>query len=742
MLHLGPLAFAQPWLLAALIGLPLLWWLLRVTPPSPRTIRFPAIRLLLGLTSPEETPARTPWWLVLLRMTVIALIITALAQPLLNPSARLTGSGPLILVVDDGWAAARHWDQRRATIDSLLAQAEREQRPVVLLPTAPPATGEPVAASGLLTAREARRLAQGLEPKPWPVDRAAALAALQELEINGSAHAFWLSDGLRDGQSEALAVRLQGFGRLDVLRDPDGKLPRLVLPPESEGIALILGARRAVAFGEEQLALVATADDGRLVARTPVTFATDRTEASARVELPAELRNRIARLHIEGERQAGAVLLLDERWRRRPVGLVSDGPLEDAQPLLSELYYLSRALEPFTDLQRGDIGDLLKRQLAVIALADIGALPDPELGQLRAWVEDGGLLLRFAGPRLAEGGGDELMPVRLRGGGRILGGVLTWASPARLAPFDAKSPFAGLAIPSDVLVRRQVLAEPSLELGEKTWARLADGTPLVTAEPRGDGWVVLVHTTANTDWSNLALSGLYVELLRRLVAMSQGVAAEGEEAGDLPPIETLDGFGRLGAPTATVLAVNQEILDAGRIGPSHPPGYYGTDSARRAHNLASPTRSLTPITDVPQGVGLGFYAGSGETDLKPWLLLAALLLALADLVIAMVMRGLLARGVQGSTAVVLLVIAFAALAPAPARAQGSGEAGDDLFALQATLETRLAFVKTGVPAVDDVSYSGLFGLTRLLQRRTSVEPGAPMGVELGRDELAFFPLLY
>ena len=138
------------------------------------------------------------------------------------------------------------------------------------------------------------------------------------------------------------------------------------------------------------------------------------------------------------------------------------------------------------------------------------------------WIDAGGVLLRFAGPRLAEQS-DHLLPVRLRRGGRTIGGALSWEKPARLAPFADTSPFAGLAIPGDVTVSRQVLAEPDLDLAGKTWARLADGTPLVTAEKRGKGWIVLVHTTANAEWSNLALSGLFVEMLRRIVAMSQGV---------------------------------------------------------------------------------------------------------------------------------------------------------------------------------------------------------------------------
>src|SRR5437763_14378896 len=118
MLALGSFAFAAPWLLLVMAALPVIWWLLRVTPPAPRRIAFPAIRLLLGLRPREETPARTPWWLILLRTVLAAMVILALAHPLLNPRAHLGGTGPIALVVDDGWAAARDWSRRQtAAID-------------------------------------------------------------------------------------------------------------------------------------------------------------------------------------------------------------------------------------------------------------------------------------------------------------------------------------------------------------------------------------------------------------------------------------------------------------------------------------------------------------------------------------------------------------------------------------------------------------------------------------------------
>ncbi len=196
MLEFGSIAFATPWILLALVLLPALWWLLRITPPSPRQIRFPAVRMLLGLENTEETPSRTPLWLVLLRLAAAALLIIALAHPLLNPGADLTGNGPMVLVVDDGWAAARDWPARQKAMDQVLDQAERNGRAVIVLTTAVSEQGRPPDASNAQQPATARSLVEAIKPKPWPTDRAQAQKALQKLEIAGSATAVWLSDGL------------------------------------------------------------------------------------------------------------------------------------------------------------------------------------------------------------------------------------------------------------------------------------------------------------------------------------------------------------------------------------------------------------------------------------------------------------------------------------------------------------------------------------------------------------------
>jgi hypothetical protein len=729
MLALGSLAFVSPWLLVGLAALPIIWWLLRVTPPAPRRVAFPAIRLLLGLVPREETPARTPLWLILLRMALAALVILAVAHPLLNPQARLASTGPILLVVDDGWAAARDWPARQAALIELLAEAEREDRQVVLVTTAPPSTEQPPAALKPLRAADARAAIQALLPKPWPVDRRSALARLEALSLPEADTAIWLSDGITDnGGDEALAAYLAKRGSLRYLAAEAGEAPLLVAAGDVEANDVAVLLRSLPSPAPRLFQVRASAEDGRLLARQTVKIDPGAKAAEVRLAMPSELRNRMTRIEVEGDQSAGSVLLVDERWRRRPVGIVA-APNTSGPPLLAENYYLERALRPFTEVRHGHAADLLKRELAVLIFSDTGPDSPTEEATVGKWIEGGGLLLRFAGPHLAEQG-DHLLPVRLRRGGRTIGGALSWEQPAKLAPFPPDGPLAGLTIPADVTVSRQVLAEPDLDLASKTWARLADGTPLVTAEKRGQGWVVLVHTTANADWSNLALSGLFVEMLRRIIATSQGVTEAGENS--LAPIETLDGFGRLQRAPATARPIAAKEIATAVASPQHPPGFYGTADARRALNLSAGIAELKPIENLPPGTLRETFAAGREIDLRPPLLTAALLLALADLLIAYALRGLLRRRPARLAAAFLL--ALIAVPPAAS--------ADDAFVVEATSELRLAYIRTGDQQVDALSRAGLLGLTATLARRTAVETAEPLAVDVERDELIFFPLLY
>ena len=761
---LATLGFAVPWALGALVVLPVIWWLLKVNPPAPRLIQFPAVRFLFGLRRQEQTPDKTPLWLLLLRLIIATLIILAVAGPLVNPLPRLSGSGPLLVVIDDGWTSAMGWKKRLETLKALIGQADREDRNIIMARAAPrPSAGGDAAieVSDLLTPKEAGQFIQALTPQPWPVDRQALLTSLSRKEvkqtIGDKALVAWLSDGLHVGapaQTLAFAQALQGFGKVRVYTESPRRRAMVLLAPRDSGSSLVARVLRPEVGPRSTVWIRATTEDGRLIDRVPIKFAADEKLSEQLFDIPVSLRNEIFRLDIEGVPGAGAVFLLDERWRRRPVGLISGGGFESNQPLLSDLYYLERALNPYNEVRHGNIELLTKNGLSVLMLADVGHLPEQDRQTLEAWIEQGGVLVRFAGPRLAAGI-DTLVPVPLRNtGGRSLGGALSWQEPMPLGPFGDSSPFAKLEIPNDVVINRQVLAEPSPEMNARTWARLVDGTPLVTGLSKGDGWLILFHTSANTDWSNLALSGLFVDMLRRVIELGEGV---GDEPGVdlLPPLRVLDGFGRLGPPNADSFAIQagdirRQIPDSG-----HPPGLYGTSMVRRALNLGDKIDELVPITNLPAGIESVSFGRDRQVNLRSWLMLSAMILALADYMIVLWMRGLLPLGRQkrlGSAGVFLLCLSVLALTHGvPTYAQttisGAGESEvleslNDEFLAEATRAVRLAYVITGDDEIDSISRAGLIGLSWVLRQRTAVEPALPVAVDPEKDSLILYPLLY
>ncbi len=722
--------FAAPWVLLALPALPLLWWLLRVTPPAPRSELFPAIRLLMGLHAREETPARTPWWLLLLRMIAATLVILALARPVMDAGSTLAGSGPVLLVVDNGWASASDWLRRMQAANTVLDRAERAGRQVALLATAADGAGAVPQAIPPLPVADLRAKVAALHPEPWPPDRAATTAALLAWHQPGAA-VVYLGDGLtHGGDFAAFAAALGEAGSVTELRGQTAPV-RLLLPPQNEADRLVARVAQTPQPLAGSAVVLAQSGEGRTLARATFDVPVGANAATAAMVLPPELRNRLSRLVLEGPPSVASIVLLDERWRRRPVGILA-GDLATAEaPFAGSLYYLRRALSPFTEVREADLATLLQREVSVLILADRPLPSGPERDALTKWVEQGGLLIRFAGPRTAEqpiGETNSLMPVKLLSGDRQLGGALSWAEPAGVADFTAGSPFAGLAVADEVKVNRQVLAEPTANLSAHTWAALADGTPLVTQATRGAGRVVLFHVTANADWSNLPLSGLFVDMLRRLVGLSAGVAPVAYTSM-LAPAETLDGYGLLATPpqAATGLPANEIARTA--ASPRHPPGLYGPENGRRALNLGTNLPAPEAAMPVPGARIEDYAAAVPERALGPALLATAVVLLVLDLLIALGLRGLL-RPSRVGAAVLLLGL----LAAARAQALDSNT--------NPALSTRLGYIVTGDGQMDGVSRTGLEGLSEYVNRRTAAMLVEPDGVEPGKTDLSFYPLLY
>ena len=728
------IGFASPLILLGLVALPLLWFLLRAVPPAPIRRRFPGVALLLGLMDEDRQAARTPWWLLLLRMVAIAAAIIGFAGPVLNPQDNAVTQRPLLVLMDGGWAEAADWPQRLAKAQSLVEGAERLGRPVALalLADAPQAIG--FQAGDAVGARIA-----GLGPRPWLPEAGAWGPALPE----GDFDTAWLSDGLAHPGAEDLAEVLASRGQLTVLT---GATPVVaLLPTLPEAGKLKVTATRFPAEAATSVEIVARGPDPagqeRELVRETLEFAAGEATAARLLDLPPELRNRLTRIEIAGPHGAGAVNLAGDAFKRRKVALVSDAAAGEGLQLLAPLHYLRQALAPSADLIEGLLTDVIPATPDVIVLSDVAGLPPTEAEALKAWVEKGGVLLRFAGPRLAaadqaELAADPLMPVRLRQGGVSSGGAMSWGAPKTLAPFPEGSPFRGLDLPPEVTVRTQVLAEPGPDLAASTLAVLDDGTPLVTRKALGAGQVVLFHVTANAEWSDLPLSALFVQMLDRLAVSAGGGIARPEALVGLSwaPKRLMDGMGMLSDAEGRAAVPGETLAAAvtGGTSAAAPPGLYAAEG-RSVAIAAAPEGLTLTAASWPEGTVEADLSLPQERAVKGLFLALALGLLALDILATLAVSGRLVR--------VAAVLALGLLPLPEARAQGTGLSADEL-AVEATKGVVLAHVLTGDAAVDDLADAGLAGLSNELYYRTAVEPLAPMGVDVEADELAFFPFLY
>src|SRR6195256_1875013 len=710
-----PLTFAEPFLLLGLLSLPVLWWLLRVMPPRPRRVEFPPTRLLFDIAPKEETPSRTPWWLTALRLLAAALVILAAAGPIWNPQTGLAGSSsPLVILLDDGWSAAASWDARIKAADELIANADSNRRGVALVPLSEPARDITLMPGG--TARVALRQ---LVPKPYSIERVETLPAIERfLKATGDSEIAWLSDGVDTGRGPEFLEGLSkaiGDRRLTIF---EGAPPAHALAAAENAAAKmtvkVLRANGSIAI---DTGIVRGLDQkGSPIGEARYTFAPQDRETEAAFDLPVELRNDIARLEIAGERSAGAVQLLDKRWRRRAIGIVSGSTNDTAQPLLASTFYLTRALAPFADVRLGDRGapqqaitQFLDQKLPMMVLADVGTLSPEIRERINAWIEQGGVLVRFAGPRLAQAD-DDLVPVKLRRGGRSLGGILTWEKPQHLASFATDGPFAGLPVPKDITINRQVLAEPDAVLATKSWASLEDGTPLVTGEHRGKGVVSLFHVSADMRWSDLPMSGSFVEMLRRIVDMSGYTSNPGAGAASeakvetVAPLRTLDGFGAFGPPPSTAKPMPADFRDRATI--DHPPGFYGPADGPLAVNALAAADRIAPLDTAGLRARHASYTNAEPRDLRGILLSSSLALFLIDAIIVALLGagivGLLRRRAAPAALALALILSTMVAAPQPSRADNN-----DDFAIKAVSQTRLAYVVTGNADVDSTVKAGM-----------------------------------
>ncbi|WP_142416399.1 DUF4159 domain-containing protein [Bartonella massiliensis] len=745
------MSFAAPFLLLGLLFLPVIWWLLRITPPSARKELFPPLRFLPKPTHQQETAKHTPWWLLLLRLIIVALVIIALSRPTWNQKPiNFSESQSLALIIDNGWASVKEWKKRISIAETLLAQAEKQQKNIYLVATAE----HDISNIEPQPAKMIKQHLMHLQPRPWPVNRVHAFKKLKEITQGKPLDIVYLSDGLQtneDEQTFALLEKLKLGKFLWYLADISDLVG--ITSIENNNGNMVARIIRSTTHGTTPATLSLYDSNNQLLGQFTKNFSEGETTALVPFDVPLELRNDIAWIKINNQNHAAATFLVDSHSRISRVALLSPDTNEMAQPLLAPFYYIIKALQGHTQLITAggrelstDIDHLLKQNPSVFIMGDMVNIPEKAEKKLSDFVNKGGTLIRFAGEKLSSAEHyDSLLPVPLRQGQRSLGSIMSWTKPQKLAPFAKNSFFSDLPFPEDVTVSRQILAEPTPNLFEKTWLSLSDGTPLITAAKRGKGTIILIHIAPDPTWSNLPLSGFFAQMLQKLITLGSfenTTSAYREKSTTVQnPWRTIAADGQLQVPPSDVIPL---VLDA--QSPPHPsyqtpPGLYGVKNNFYALNLLNHSSRFVTQSSLPTSLNKSPLSyDTKEKNLTGPLLGLALLLFAFDNFLILWMGGIFSFSKQRNLFLLPLIIFIILFSYDPTLHAQMTENHHD--SVQAAGTTHLAYVITNNHEIDTTSKRGLETLSQFIAERTMLIPGSVIALDLDKDELSFYPLIY
>ncbi len=724
------IGFLNPWALTALAALPALWYILRVMPPAPRRILFAPLHFLKDLQAVAKTPSHTPWWILLLRLLILTCLIFAFAKPVFRLDTQPPEKTPLLVIFENGWDAAPNWTKAKAQARQAITKTTRTGAPVYILKTAPAETSGQTRIEGPFDEGRALSFLDTIEPYPWPSDFQAAAQALEEFSPPEKPQTLWIGTGGFTNLPNIFLTRLERKTKNITYMSCAPEDCAILLRPGEENTEFTI-EQMEPAKAPRNMTLSLYDGNNRLLHEENIKLSQKRTEITP--DMSPAIQKDIRRVQIDPQNHAGTVLYLQAAAQRKHIGLVSNISLEETKPFLDGLFYLNKALSPTSDLETAPLGELLTNESGFDVLITQGALSNTEetLQSLENWIQDGGLLLRFGAADMDQAAQENrFTPVPLRPRQRALDGDLSWEDPRKLKNFIEGAPLGTLRLNDTVTVRRQILADPSSSLEGKIWAQLEDGTPLITADTRGAGMIVFIHTSAAPDWSNLPLSGVYVHILNRIIQLAGNPSRDVSTSGDLTLERILDSTGTLRRTNASI-TLPESALDDFTFGPDMPPGIYTQGAQSIPMMLGAHLPSLKPAQALlPASITIRTFEKNLEQDLGRLFLLSAFILFLIDWIILLLLSGSLFPALRKLSAAFLLGVIF--MIPTHSHA-------DDLTHANGL---HLAFISSGQSAIDTTAQRGLENLGRALEERTSIEIKGVAGINPARDELSFFPFVY
>ncbi len=753
---LSSLNFLYPALLWTALALPILWFVFKTIPPHPRLIKLPTARFLKDIETEDSQKDDIPWWLKALRILMMAMIILAAAAPFLAPKTDITIDGEALgIVFDNSWAAAPQLENQKDKALSLILRAEQKGKNIVLIEAIP--EHKNLSPITIVTPADARNRVKHIHAYPWEADHSALLEALkaQQEKLTQAKTYHWLGHGYNDGDIEVVSDYIAEKGKVIYYKPEDKKIARTLKS------ALNKDGRDSYKFMQFDGFYYNDQSDFKLYLKdrfsTVLSFIGLDDILNNTNEDITTLWNSIdndddavpSYMQLGIFKHAGAVYYLPAEILKQKVGVLSahDAVDNEESPLIQSIYYISKAVEGKAPYSIDPLDKLLDWGAKLIIVPEDFVLSQKDIQRLDKWVNDGGTLLRF--PPSKQGHGetiDTLIPIELLAEERSIAGRLDWQEPLTLAKIPEDSPLAGIPLDKSLEIKRQVLATPSAKDHAQIWAVASDGTPIISARAQGHGLIILIHTQAKPGWSNMPITGFFVNVLHRIVDISSGARMqiskttdiENPESQSFAPYKLINASGELVAPDQTQAELTIQDIRSKPLSYDFRPGIYHSNNAEYIINLGDKLGPLRLVSAKDIKGTIEGYSTEVNINLQIYFLLAALFLFFCEWLSSALLSGARYKlhfvpRFKASILLCALLIGLLTAAPAWAQSRDDAERANSL---------NLAYVETANPIVNAMAQKGLQYVANAIMQRTALQNVRVTPVNISNDDLAFYPLLY
>ncbi len=727
---LNNISFANPLALWAIGSLPLIYLVVKTFPPAPKSFNFSSLYLLKSISSDTITRSKCPIWLLIFRILLILVIIIYFSKPFINSSKLDNKIENYFVFLDAGWSTASEWENYKDTLLEIMLEAKKLNKKFYLLRSNPDKERD-----STIMFQSTNQLSDYLNeqpPSPWQFNLDKTINKLDKTKFKKNTRYFYiLSDfDYYPNEKRISSIIKEKYPNIEII-NLVSRIKVLDKPSIIADNIEIKVKRLGNFFSEDQFYLKMVSKDGQVIYYKNYNFKKNDHTVIIREKFPLSLINRLEKIEIVDQNHAAGKFYFDDLNKKKIIGIVSEIIDYKENPLLSSVYYIKKALGNENKIIINNLENLISANIDILILPDVGLIEEKLSIILKKWISNGGLLIRFSGPKLAKEYTNFITTEKTYKKIRFLGGQLSWEDEPIIESFPDNSIFRGLEIPDDIVIRKQLMLDFKGNQKYTVLGSLKDGTPLITSKEYDKGKIILFHFTANNDWSNIPITNLFVEMLYRTTLFNS--IRKNDSLEEVKMKYFIDGFGKIQKPDKII-----KIKDGIKLQKSHPspkniPGIYENDELSIALNLSGNLKYDQFVKESYKNTTEEVFFKKSISDLSKIFLYLIIIFSIVDIIATLMIKinsNILKTFKKkiGYLSMFFLLFCFIK--------------NDNLKANDYFNETYLAYVKSANENKNKITKRGLNTLSEVLDRRTSISPRGVIEVDIEKDEIFYFPFLY